>query len=265
MNKFNINTIKFFGLILIALRVCEAVKITELKVPKTHILGVDPNPIVLDCLYDIDKNEYGFVLKWYLNGIPVYQWIPTQSAFALGAFKGRVDQNYTVSQDPKKKQRALVIREPLSTDSGMYTCDVQSFVSNDRKMANLLVIDPEDSLTLTYDILNDDTISVKCSATNIHPKPKLTIYFDDEERKGLEVHEDIKDSESGSTLDVSITVEIKKEDLQDDTDIKCVLRVPESSYEKTVHKEYDENSAINMKLSSTLFASAAIVWLASLF
>lgn len=61
-----------------------AVRITKLEVPQTHILDADnPKPIILDCLYDIDQNETGFVLKWYLNSTVIYQWIPSQSTFAL--------------------------------------------------------------------------------------------------------------------------------------------------------------------------------------
>jgi hypothetical protein len=103
--------------------------------------------------------------------------------------------NYTASSEERKKHRALVIKDPYAaTDSGVYACDVQTWTSNDRKSAELLVIsesefinysnvilielsisDPEDSLTLTYNVLDGDIISVKCSATNIYPKPQLTL------------------------------------------------------------------------------------------
>lgn len=40
-------------------------------------------PIVLDCEYDINSNEKGFVLKWLLDGSTIYQWIPGRAPFAL--------------------------------------------------------------------------------------------------------------------------------------------------------------------------------------
>lgn len=61
--------------------------------------------------------------------------------FLQNSFKGRVDLNYTSGTEAdRQKHRALVIKDPLSTDSGMYACDVQTYSSNDRKTANLLVI-----------------------------------------------------------------------------------------------------------------------------
>lgn len=59
-------------------------KITSLKVPSTYLLdknSKNPDPLILDCEYDVDENEKGFVLKWFLDGQPVYQWIPTKNPF----------------------------------------------------------------------------------------------------------------------------------------------------------------------------------------
>lgn len=64
--------------------VCNSVKITNLKVP--DVVVIDENnqdPIVLDCEYEIGPNEKGFVLKWLLDGSPIYQWIPSRAPFAL--------------------------------------------------------------------------------------------------------------------------------------------------------------------------------------
>lgn len=33
-------------------------------------------PIELMCIYQIDKNEHGLVIKWYHNMEQIYQWIP---------------------------------------------------------------------------------------------------------------------------------------------------------------------------------------------
>lgn len=38
----------------------------------------DAAPLILDCDYDVDPNERGFVLKWLLNGSRIFQWIPNQ-------------------------------------------------------------------------------------------------------------------------------------------------------------------------------------------
>lgn len=69
--------------------VCEAVKIKAVNVPSTYVLDDDntnPEPLILDCIYDVDAKESGFVLKWYLNNIQIYQWIPSRPAFSLVRF-----------------------------------------------------------------------------------------------------------------------------------------------------------------------------------
>lgn len=65
--------------------VCSAVKIHSITVPSTYVLkSEEPNSIVLDCDYTADEAETGFVLKWLLNNVAVYQWIPSsKTPFAL--------------------------------------------------------------------------------------------------------------------------------------------------------------------------------------
>lgn len=44
-----------------------------------------------------------------------------------GSFIGRVNLNHTASDDRFKKHSALVITKPSLNDSGIYTCNVQTF------------------------------------------------------------------------------------------------------------------------------------------
>lgn len=53
-----------------------------------------------------------------------------------GNFKDRVDINYTTSDDRYKKHSALVIAKPLPSDSGTYTCNVQTFQGKKKKILN---------------------------------------------------------------------------------------------------------------------------------
>lgn len=59
--------------------VSNAVKITNLKVPSVYILSnnENPEPLILDCEYDVSLRENGFVLKWLFNDHQIYQWIPS--------------------------------------------------------------------------------------------------------------------------------------------------------------------------------------------
>ena len=72
-------------LLFLPLLVCSAVQIHSITVPSTYVLkSEEPNSIVLDCDYKADETESGFVLKWLLNNVAVYQWIPSsKTPFAL--------------------------------------------------------------------------------------------------------------------------------------------------------------------------------------
>lgn len=65
--------------------ISDAIRITKLNVPSTYSLenSSNPSPLVLDCEYELQPNETGFVLKWYLNDQLIYQWIPDRSPYAL--------------------------------------------------------------------------------------------------------------------------------------------------------------------------------------
>jgi hypothetical protein len=54
------------------------VKITSLKMPSPYVLyDADRyQKLVLDCVYDEEKDERGLVLKWFFNYQLIYQWIP---------------------------------------------------------------------------------------------------------------------------------------------------------------------------------------------
>ncbi|KFB43165.1 AGAP011578-PA-like protein [Anopheles sinensis] len=123
--------------------VCSAVKIINLKVPSTYLLDLTsktPDPLILDCEYEVEENEKGFVLKWLLDGQPVYQWIPSKNPFPFQPFKNRVDTSYVVSQEDMHKHRAMAIIKPLANFTGEYSCIVQTYASIDRKTAKLKII-----------------------------------------------------------------------------------------------------------------------------
>ena len=53
-----------------------SVNLHELQVPK-QIMNDSLRHVVLDCRYSLNHTEKdGMILKWYLNGVTIYQWIP---------------------------------------------------------------------------------------------------------------------------------------------------------------------------------------------
>lgn len=61
-----------------------AVRIVNLGVPSSYVL--DENfcrPLILDCDFEFQANDVGFVLKWYHNNHLIYQWIPPRKPFSF--------------------------------------------------------------------------------------------------------------------------------------------------------------------------------------
>ncbi|XP_055600640.1 uncharacterized protein LOC129749632 isoform X3 [Uranotaenia lowii] len=255
MDKFS--TVKI-GLLCLLFGVCAAVKITSLKVPSTYLLdktSKNPDPLILDCEYDVDESEKGFVLKWFLDGQPVYQWIPTKNPFPFQSFKNRVDTSYVVSQERLHKHRAMAIIKPLANFTGEYACMVQTFASIDRKSAKLKIIVQESKFDLNYYLNGDGFITVDCHARDISPLPELQIRINDK----LFETQKLKSVQGENNLyNVSISGSIPKEDLESPTTIECFLMVPETNYTKkrsTIYYDADGETTESVVFGQALNAT----------
>lgn len=96
--------------------------------------------LVLDCEYEIDSDEEGFVLKWYFNGRMIYQWIPPGRPFRSGPMKHQLNSSYTVSDEKMHKHRALALIKPLKNFTGEYKCVASTYQSEDSRSAGMLII-----------------------------------------------------------------------------------------------------------------------------
>ncbi|XP_035898965.1 uncharacterized protein LOC118506228 isoform X3 [Anopheles stephensi] len=220
------------GLLCVLLGACSAVKIINLKVPSTYLLdqtSKTPDPLILDCEYEVDESEKGFVLKWLLDGQPVYQWIPSKNPFPFQSFKNRVDTSYVVSQEHLHKHRAMAIIKPLANFTGEYMCIVQTYASIDRKSAKLKIIVRESKFDLSYYLNGDGYITVDCHARDISPLPELQIRINYE----LFETENLKSVQGENGLyNVSISGRIRKDQLESPAMIECLLSIPETNYNK---------------------------------
>uniref|UniRef100_A0A182MM10 Ig-like domain-containing protein n=1 Tax=Anopheles culicifacies TaxID=139723 RepID=A0A182MM10_9DIPT len=211
---------------------CSAVKIINLKVPSTYLLdqtSKTPDPLILDCEYEVDESEKGFVLKWLLDGQPVYQWIPSKNPFPFQSFKNRVDTSYVVSSEHLHKHRAMAIIKPLANFTGEYMCTVQTYTSIDRKSAKLKIIVRESKFDLSYYLNGDGYITVDCHARDISPLPELQIRINYE----LFETENLKSVQGENGLyNVSISGRIRKDQLESPAMIECLLSIPETNYNK---------------------------------
>jgi len=242
------NVVYLCGLILLLVNVCKAVKINSITVPPRYELKDDADVLILDCDFSVNPSDTGFVLKWLHNNVAIYQWIPSKRVpFALGAFKGRVDTNYTTSDDRYKKHSALLISKPLVSDSGNYTCNVQTFQGSDKQSAEMQIIDPEDSIDLIYKIDDqEESVDVICAVHNIYPLPEIKLLFDNEER---DVQTEVEKNLEEEVWDVTVTAKLKKSEIKDESPVSCVVKIPNSDYVKEQTITYDESSGPALKTS----------------
>lgn len=132
---------------------CCSVKIHKITVPSVVVMDYSLNlsenskrlnlsapEFLLDCEYEMEPGENNLVMKWFLNNILVYQWIPPRMPTALALFKNRIKKNYTISEDPNKLHRGVVVMKPTLNFSGEYSCSVQTFQSSDKKSSHLQII-----------------------------------------------------------------------------------------------------------------------------
>lgn len=129
---------------------CGSVKITKISVPAVLLMDYNVNlserpnlsapEFVLDCDFDVSDDESGLVIKWFINNQLVYQWIPPRLPTALSLLKNRIKRNFTVSDDPIKKYRAVAVTKPMLNFSGEYTCSVQTYQSSDKKSSFMQII-----------------------------------------------------------------------------------------------------------------------------
>ncbi|KAB0794602.1 hypothetical protein PPYR_11441 [Photinus pyralis] len=215
--------------IIFLLDVTVGVRINKLQVPEVTHIG---SPVILDCDYSWEETkDEGIVVKWYFNEekIPVYQWIATKKPQVLGILKGRLNLEYSVSQDKNSKHRALHITKPGPDLSGDYTCLVSSFNNEDRRTKSMLVFVPEKNLDLRQERIGEEVLQVLCSAEGVFPKPDMSLLMGSSEVNGSLVTVEERDGLFDIKARANIPALISPEEFS------CELRIPKANY--TVRKE----------------------------
>ena len=91
--------------------------------------------VILDCMYTFEKwnplapAEEGLVVKWFFKDQLVYQWIAGDPPQAASVLTGRINPDFTISNEPAYMYRAIQILTPTSDLTGDYHCFVANFNS----------------------------------------------------------------------------------------------------------------------------------------
>ena len=113
-----------------------------MKIPEEIEHGRN-DELVLDCDFEIQDtaDANGLEIKYYWNVSDlVYQWVPYRSApQALGILKDRLDLSYKVTDDAQTMFRAMKIKRISPELSGLYTCKISSFLSEDTQSKKMII------------------------------------------------------------------------------------------------------------------------------
>lgn len=247
------------GFILLLVEACQCLRITNLDVPQSYTIPRGDEPVedlILDCEYEVEESTAkGFVLKWRLNDMQIYQWIPSKKPIAFTALKGHVDLDYSASDERLHKYRALKLVNVMANFTGNYSCSVQTFEENDTKTGHLQIIVPETDFNLTYHRSTNGSTIVECEVSDIFPKPELSLYIDEAETSEVVLTE----HHSNGAFDVAVHHVLS--DDSKDTAIQCQLSIPGSNYTKRREKMY-HGAAFRVHISALhalLYALATAV------
>lgn len=93
--------------------------------------------------------------------------------------RSSIDLNYsTVEHKHRSSHRALTIIKPTINMTGVYTCAVGTFQSEEKRSSHMQIILPETEFKLKIEKVNDgidNDFNVECSVHDIYPEPKLMI------------------------------------------------------------------------------------------
>lgn len=159
--------------------VASSLHILHLSVPKWVQNGTEDS-VVLDCVYNANREDEHLVIKWFLNDDPqpIYQWIPElNKRFVSSRLKDRINLDYSLSNGNSfTKFRALNLVRPTTELSGRYSCHVMSLAGQDSESKLMTVYAPPKRFDFTYQRVSAHVTNLSCEADGVFPQPTLFLY-----------------------------------------------------------------------------------------
>ncbi|KAL3176340.1 hypothetical protein MRX96_010528 [Rhipicephalus microplus] len=160
-------------------QVASSLHILHLSVRKWVQNGTEDS-VVLDCVYNANREDEHLVIKWFLNDDPqpIYQWIPElNKRFVSSRLKDRINLDYSLSNGNSfTKFRALNLVRPTTELSGRYSCHVMSLAGQDSESKLMTVYAPPKRFDFTYQRVSAHVTNLSCEADGVFPQPTLFLY-----------------------------------------------------------------------------------------
>ncbi|XP_029178266.1 uncharacterized protein LOC114946043 isoform X2 [Nylanderia fulva] len=202
--------------------------IKSLDVP--HIVRNGTGPVDLICIYEIDKNDNGLVIKWFHEADQIYQWIPPMPPQDIGIIEGLAEYPDKNLRNPYS--HSIIRLKTITIDmTGEYVCTISTFqyeASTSRKM-----IVYESNMTVHTYPFNKTHINLTCAVTGALPQPSLRLYIEGIERKDR--GSDYKSSESSTDSyenNPRVSLDVIVEDMSDPAVVECEMSIPDTEYRR---------------------------------
>lgn len=159
--------------------VASSLHILHLSVPKWVQNGTEDS-VVLDCVYNANREDEHLVIKWFLNDDPqpIYQWIPElNKRFVSSRLKDRINLDYSLTNGNSfTKFRAINLVRPTTELSGRYSCHVMSLTGEDSESKLMTVYAPPKRFDFTFERVSAHVTNLSCEADGVFPQPTLFLY-----------------------------------------------------------------------------------------
>uniref|UniRef100_A0A336MDE6 CSON000023 protein n=1 Tax=Culicoides sonorensis TaxID=179676 RepID=A0A336MDE6_CULSO len=131
----------------------------------------------------------------------------------------------------------MAVTKPMWNHTGEYSCWVQTFESNDRKTAKVIVIVPESDFHLQYRTDHEGIVHIRCNVYNISPEPRLSVILGNDRI----VDGTLKSTQASNGLYItSRHIKIPQSDIFPESNINCILSIPKTNYTRRKEVVYFE-------------------------
>ncbi|XP_050464565.1 uncharacterized protein LOC126858352 isoform X2 [Cataglyphis hispanica] len=146
-----------------------------------HIVRNGTGPIDLICVYEIDKDDNGLVIKWFHEAYQIYQWIPPMPPQDIGIIEGLAE--YPVEKLRNPYSHSIIQLKTVTMDmTGEYMCTISTFQYEASASARMIVYVPESDMTVRTYPFNRTHVNLTCAVTGARPRPSLKLYVEGVER-----------------------------------------------------------------------------------
>ncbi|EFN73103.1 hypothetical protein EAG_04407 [Camponotus floridanus] len=191
-----------------------------------HIVRNGTGPVDLICIYEIDKDDNGLVIKWFHEAYQIYQWIPPMLPQDIGIIKDFAE--YPAENLKNPYSHSIIRLKTITIDmTGEYMCTISTFQYEASASAKMIVYVPESDMTVRTYPFNKTHVNLTCAVTGAQPRPSLRLYVE-----GIERNESSESSIDWHKDDPRVSLDVIIEDMLDPTVIECEMLIPDTEYKR---------------------------------